>query len=212
MSTRPISQLANDLAAAREAVEKILMDLAIEITITAKAIAERLIVEKGIGYTYSTVLYPAFYLVGKELNGRGTQFLHDKMFPPSLDVQERRKAKDKTKAKLAGKPAPTIDPYAAYTNWGEFREAQGLQNKFVDWHYSNKMFQAMAPIDPKRDGDIFRAPLGATNREAQDKMNWNYERYGDFIGKALTQDDLKFLSEFATDKVLTTLKSIGLIA
>lgn len=71
------------------------------------------------------------------------------------------------------------------TNWAEFRRAQGLQTNFVDLSYTARMWMGMRPNPvEERDGRFF-CTMGHNDREGKDKMNWNFARYGDFIGKAL---------------------------
>ncbi len=188
----------------REAVENKLPDIAITLTLSAKAIAERNIKEKGFGAKYSETKVPAWFLHGKELNARGTKFLEDHGVNPQTGAQGEGKKK---RRKKKGDPDPgTFD---RFTNWGEFRGAQGLQNMFVDLSYSNKMFANMQPVRIEQQGHIYRAPLGATNVEAQDKMNWNRDRYGDFIGKALSDQDRNTLTDVVVNEVVTILDQLA---
>lgn len=185
-----IEELKRKFQEIRDAIRAELPVIATTLTVSAKALAERRIVEKGFGAKYSQVDLPSWFLRGKELNQKGTAYLNE------LDkVQELDAAGEPKKGK--GK-----------TNWGKFRQAQGLQAGYVDLHYSNKMFANMQPLKAEMIDDVVRAPLGATNKEAQDKMNWNRDRYGDFIGKAMTSEDFNLLGEIVMDEVLKVLERL----
>lgn len=179
---------------------KRLPDIAIILTLSAKALSERNIKDKGFGAMYSQNKYPAFFLHGKELNGKGLKFLQDR----GVDATGKQ-GKGKKKRRKRGE---TGDPgvYDTLTNWGEFRAAQGLQVAHVDVSYSNKMWANMAPLEPVVTGNKVIAPLGATNREAQDKMNYNRDRYGDFIGKSLSKNDMLILRETVNREILNVLQ------
>jgi hypothetical protein len=191
-----ISDFKNDLIKMREAITAALPNIAEGLALTAKALAERRMKEQGFGVLYSQRQVPAWFLHGKELNQRGTKFLEDHGVNPHTGEQGEGKKK---RRKKKGDPDP--GHFDTTTNWGEFRQAQGLQAKFVDLSYSNKMWANMAPVKTETDGEIIKALLGATNREAQNKMNWNFERYGDFIRRTLNEDDGKILSEFVINEI-----------
>lgn len=165
------------MKAVRDALPEAISEAAVSVSLTAKAVAERTIKEKGFGKTYSQEEYPVWFLAGKELNKKGTYFIES--------VKEEADRMD-------------IDPTA---NWEQFRGAQGLQTGFVDLSYSNKMWAGMFPGDVKVDGTRYIAPLGHNNREGQAKMNYNYERYGDFIGSTLTGENLDLLYTVASDEI-----------
>lgn len=197
-----ISEFKNRLARIREAVEAKLPDIAETMAITAKALAERRMKSEGFGVLYSSKKVPAWFLHGKELNQRGTKFLQDRGVHAITGDQGAPKKK---RRKKKGDPDPgNFDPF---TNWGEFRQAQGLQAAFVDLSYSNKMWANMGPVRVET-GEIVRALLGATNREAQNKMNWNFARYGDFIRKSLTAEDGKLLGEVAINELTVVIQGV----
>ncbi len=173
-----------------EEIKTKLPDIAIILVVTAKALAERHIKDKGFEYVYSENKIPAWFLRGKELNQKGTNFLENHGVNVDGTTGEGKKKRRKKK----GDPDP--GSFETVTNWKEFRAAQGLQTQFVDLSYSNKMFANMGPVKTEEsNGGIVVAFLGATNREAQDKMNFNFARYGDFIGKALTEEDRRLITE-----------------
>lgn len=172
-----LQKLREDLRAMETRVREALPDIAIIITLSAKAISERHIKDQGFGVMYSTSKVPAWFLKGKERNAVGEKFIESKI--------------------KAGEE----------TNWQELRAAQGLQTGFVDLSYENEMWRNMQPAPPEVNGDVVTAPLAATNREAQNKMNWNRDRYGDFIGKSLTQEDYKNLGDIVITELLNVMKN-----
>lgn len=91
------------------------------------------------------------------------------------------------------------------TNWGEFRKAQGRQNGHVDLNYSTRMWKGMRPDEVQQIDNIFICYMGHNDNEGRDKMNWNFDRYGDFIGKALNgQEDILF--EIAEENIIKLLE------
>jgi hypothetical protein len=152
-------------------------DIATSVSLTAKAIAERTIKESGFGAEYSTKNVPTAWLYGQVLNASGTSFL-----------QQRDQESDEL----------GLEGEASYK---ELRAAQGLQVAHVDLTYSGEMWRGMLPAEPEIHGGIAIAPLGHTNRDGQDKMNWNFERYGDFIGETLTGDNFDTLKTVAAEEV-----------
>lgn len=197
-----INALKEKLKQIEEAVLQKAPEIAITLTLSAKALAERNIKDKGFGYKYSQNKIPAWFLHGKELNQKGTKFLQDRGVDAGTGAQGEPKKKRRKKGETA-EPGQ----FDKTTNWAEFRSAQGLQNAFVDLSYSNKMFANMQPIRVEQKGDLYLAPLGATNTEAQDKMNWNRDRYGDFIGKALTEEDRNTLTDVVVGEVVAIIDS-----
>jgi hypothetical protein len=195
-----LNDLRKRLQQIREAVAAKLPEIAVTVSISAKALAERNIKDKGFGYTYSTVQIPAWFLHGKELNGAGTTFLKNH----GVNEQTGQQGPGKKKRRKKGE-AGEAQHFDRTTNWGEFRGAQGLQNKFVDLSYSNKMWANMQPVSIEQQDHIIRAPLGATNTEAQDKMNWNRERYGDFVGKAIGDAERGILTDVVVQEVVNVL-------
>jgi hypothetical protein len=187
-----------------EAIKAKLPEVAEVLAISAKGMAERNIKENGFGKIYSAARYPAWFLHGKELNQKGTKFLADRgVTGPGQQGETKKPRKKKGET---GDPAP----FDKLTNWGEFRAAQGLQNAFVDLSYSNKMWANMQPVYVDTQGLVVRAYLGATNREAQEKMNYNRERYGDFIREALTEENGRVLIEVVQNELLNILEQIKL--
>lgn len=187
------------LQTASEEVKKRLPEIATVLALSAKALAERRIKDKGFSEVYSQNQVPAWFLHGKELNQKGVKFLENHGVGADGKQGEGKKKRRKKK----GDPDP--GSYDKTTNWGEFRAAQGLQNSFVDLSYSNKMWANMAPVSVEERGHVVRALLGATNTEAQNKMNWNRERYGDFIQKGLVEEDRETLTAVVANELIKVL-------
>lgn len=190
-----IQEFKNLMEQMREAMRKKLPDIAATMSISAKAIAERKIKNAGFGRTYSTTQVPAFLFAGKELNAQGTKWLENHGVTSDGKQGEGKKKRRKKKSD------PDPGSYDKTTNWGEFRGAQGLQNQFVDLSYSNKMWANIQPVRVEQKGDLYLAPLGGTNTEAVNKMNWNRDRYGDFIGKMIEEPERDALGNLVIREV-----------
>ena len=172
-----ISALIAKLEEFRDMLPTVLPDVATSVSMAGKALAERVIKEKGFGKTYSTTKVPAWFMDGKELNGKGLTYLSN--------LKEK-----------------ATDEEPAETNWGEFRAAQGLQTDHVDLSYTNKMWAGMFPQEVQVNLFEYVAPLGNNTTEGQNKMNWNYERFGDYIGKVLTGDNRDIMYDVAYDELV----------
>lgn len=151
------------------------------VALSAKALAERRIRETGFGAVYSTKKIPAWFLKDKELNQAGAAFIQDKI-------------------KYDEENTHVVDGFTVYasdygTNWKEFREAQGLPTDHVDFGYTNKTWQSIAPGPVTQSNGIYTCHLVATNKEAQQKLDWGFARYGDIISKGLNDDDRKILKD-----------------
>lgn len=187
--------LINALKDVRDVLPQVLGDVATSMSLTAKALAERKIKDIGFNQVYSTATVPAYFMTGfkgkngktytaKHINNRGRDYV---------------KAVESDQAKMNRQMKTN---YRARISWKEFREAQGLPSSHVDLTYSGKMWAGMFPQEVERIDWEFTAPLGGSNKEAQDKMNWNYERYGDFIGEVLTGDVLDKIYEIGISEMI----------
>lgn len=178
---KDIQELINQLKRLRDELPTVLPAIATSMSLTAKAIAERTIKDKGFGDEYSLSQLPIWFLKGKQINNKGVKYIE----------------KIEKEARKSGEPATG--------NWREFREAQGLQTKHVDLTYSGKMWAGMFPQDVIVEGYKYIAPLGNNTIEGQEKMNWNFERYGDFIGATLTGDNLDAVYKVGIDELIRLL-------
>lgn len=195
-----VQELKDMLKRMEEAIRQKLPDIAVGVSLSAKAISERAIKDAGFGKTYSQNKIPAFLLWGKELNASGTTFLVNHGVKADGTQGEAKKKRRKKK----GDPDP--GSFNTMTNWAEFRDAQGLQNQFVDLSYSNQMWSNMQPVGVVQKGDLYLAPLGATNTEAQNKMNWNFKRYGDFVGVMIKEQQREALIQYVIGEAETVIR------
>lgn len=168
-----LRDLINNLKEIEQALPEVLKQSATVMAHDAKALAERIIKDKGFGAVYSSTEVPSIWFYEKTLNASGKTYLDN------------------------------LDDGA--TSWGDFRQAQGLQNRFVDLSYTTRMWTGMRPDDVIEKDGIYICWMGHNDNEGRDKMNWNFERYGDFLGKALEgQEDI--LSEVASENVYNLLE------
>lgn len=183
-----ISALIAILKQFRDELPQVLPAVATSVSMTGKALAERAIKDKGFGKEYSTVEVPAFWFYGKWINNQGRDFLYSN----KGDAGTRKNIEDITEEDLI----------QGTTTWGKFRNAQGLQDKFVDLTYSGKMWAGMFPQEVEINLFQYTAPLGNNTVEGQNKMNWNYARYGDFIGSVLVGDNYDLMAQVGYDEFI----------
>lgn len=177
-----VSELKKSLERLRELIKENLPRIATLVTLTAKALAERRIKDKGFGEVYSANPIPVWFFEGKDLRASGRKYIQDKQ-----------------------------DKGDGLGTWKEFRQAQGLQTEHVDLTYSGFMWAGMMPDEPTEENGIVFAILSGSTKEVQEKMNWNRDRYGDFIGRALTPDDFDILKQVIIDEILPLVEESGLI-
>jgi hypothetical protein len=134
---------------------------------------------KGIeGASYSKRKMPLNWFDGKELNQAGTKYLDDR------------------KAAHEG------------ANWGDFREAQGLQKAFVDVTYSGRMLGSWVVLKVTPDGrGRFVARTGSSDQEGDAKMYFQVERYGDDTFDTTPAEQAE-VDEIAQDDCLAVLRSV----
>lgn len=143
---------------------------------TAKALAQLTIEKEAILGRYSAGVVPAFWLEGKELNTRGTSFL--------------------------AKVMKSKEPSDRVANWSQLRAAQGLQTDHVDLTYSGEMWRGLLPQPYRVDGTLYVSDLAHNNKAGQDKLNWNRQRYGNFVMKALnTGDNQEAIKEVLNEEI-----------
>ncbi len=176
-----INDLKKKFQEVREAIYKELPDVVLLLTVTAKSIAEKKLRQQGMGAKYSETTYPAFFLEGKEKSGAGKKYI-EKAIEDDVEV-----------------------------NWKGLRQAEGLPTDFVNLSFTNKMWAGMGPQTPYWKDGVVYSPLGGNTIEVVNKMNWNYDRYGDFLGKQLGKDEIAVLQVVAKNKVIKILKLKGLI-
>ncbi len=124
---------------------------------SARALIERRIKTEGIGSYSTKKSAPAFYFYGKG-NNKG---------------KEKDFIKEKSKK---------IDGESQYTNWAEFRESQGLQSGHVDVTFSGRTWNNLKVTNVDKVGQLrFVARLSNDQELEAKKMEWNTERYGEFL-------------------------------
>ena len=194
MANKDLQELIIALKGVRDALPEALASTATSMSLTAKALAERTIKDKGFGENYSAAQMPAYFFKG--FTGKGGTYLPkylNKRGLAYIEKIEKQQAKENRQNKTN---------YRARISWAELRKAQGLQTAHVDLTYSGKMWAGMFPQDVVVEGYKYIAPLGANNKQAQDEMNYNFERYGDFIGATLTGDNLDMLYNVGIDELV----------
>lgn len=174
-----IEELRERIKTVRQQVFDKLPELAVQNTILAKNLIERNIRDVGFGAEYSNEAIPAFFFKGKDLNNQGVKFIDDKI--------------------------------AANENmtWAELRKAQGLPTDHVNLSYTNQMWAGMEPMPPVYKDGIIISNLGGNKPDVVDKMNWNKARYGDFLGKVLTQKEIEILTQVLIEELGVILKNNG---
>lgn len=172
-----LQELKDKLLKIQQEMPGVLLQVATSVSLTGKALAERTIKEKGFNEQYSKGKIPIWFLEGKELNAGGLAYM-----------EKQKKGKGKKKEGSG--------------NWGEFRAAQGLQTNFVDLTYTGKMWAGMFPREAYQSGTQYLAPLAHNNKEGQNEMNWNRDRYGDFVGKVLTGTNRDAMAEVAIEEFI----------
>ena len=169
---KDFKDLIHIFEAVRDALDEVLPQAATSVSLAAKGLAQKTIQERGFGETYSTNEIPIWFMTGRGKSKRGEAFL------------EAEKKKGRTTA--------------AYY---EFRQAEGLQTKFVDLTFSGEMWRGMFPREVEVQGNYYIAPLGCNTKAGQDKLNWQYERYGNFFADVLKGDNLKKMYQVANDEI-----------
>lgn len=169
-----LKELIENLKAIEQELPEVLRQSATIMAHDGKALAERLIKDKGFGAIYKTYSLPAWYYEGKEINRKGWDYIQD-MYD-----------KDEGFA------------------WKDLRKAEGLQINFVDLSHTARMWTGMRPDAVKEEGGKYFCMMGHNDNEGKKKMNWNFERYGDFIGIALAGQE-EVLKEVAVDNILLLL-------
>lgn len=181
------TDLLDRIKKARQEILQVLPDIATRNTVVAKALIERAIREKGFGAMYSNNKLPTWFFDGKEKSNAGKSFI------------AAQKKKDAT----------ADEGEEVGMTWEDLRRAEGLQTDHVDLGFTNKMWAGMGPQQPFYNGKTIVVPLGGNTREVVDKMNWNRDRYGDYLGKMLGAKEIEILSGVALDEIGLILKNNG---
>ena len=176
---KDFSLLIKAFEEARDALDAVLPDVATSVSLAAKGFSQRTIMERGFGETYSSGEIPIYFLTG--FTGKNGITYHPK-----------------TKSKRGDKFLEGKKKHGENTvSYSELRQAEGLQINFVDLTFSGEMWRNMFPREVIVEGNYYIAPLGCNTKDGQNKLNWNYERYGNFFAKVLTGDNLKLMYDGA---------------
>jgi hypothetical protein len=165
-----LKQLIENIKAIEQELPNVMRQAAEIMANDGKALAERTIKDKGFGALYNSYELPPWYYEGKELNQIGAKF-----------ISEKNEADE---------------GFA----WRDLRKEQGLQIDFVDLSYTARMWNGMRPDAVKEEDGKFFCVMGHNDKEGRNKMNWNFERYGDFIGIALEGQE-ELLQQVAFDHI-----------
>ena len=176
---KDFSLLIKAFEEARDALDAVLPDVATSVSLAAKGFSQRTIMERGFGETYSSGEIPIYFLTG---------------FTGKNGITYNPKTKSKRGDKfLEGKKKQGENT----VSYSDLRQAEGLQINFVDLTFSGEMWRNMFPREVIVEGNYYIAPLGCNTKDGQNKLNWNYERYGNFFAKVLTGDNLKLMYDVA---------------
>lgn len=132
---------------------------------------------EGIGQ-YSTKKIPAFFLYGKQLNPAGTAFLRSKGVRQPGD-QLRGTGSNPLLGK--GKRGKGLTTAERLTNWGEFRQAQGLQTAFVDATYSTKTLNQLGIIEKVKAGLVYTVKVSGNTPYSYKVFGYLGKRYPNFF-------------------------------
>lgn len=182
-----LNDLIQQIQNIRQQLQQALPDIALANTVIAKALVERKIRNIGFGVKYSNNRVPAWFFLGKELNGTGKAFLAAKIKKDELETHTQDGVK-----------------YYGEENgitWAQFRQAQGLPVDHVNLSYTNKMWAGIGPQQPYFENGVIICPLGGNTVEVVNKLNWNRDRYGDFFGKVLGKDEVQILTVAVVERV-----------
>lgn len=182
-----IDDIRRQLQRVKQELNEKLPDFALINTITAKALIERNIREFGFGAHYSGNKLPTWFFDGRAKSKAGEAF---------IKAQEKRDAA----AKEGDDTGMT---------WADLRRAEGLPVDHVDLGFTNKMWAGLGPQRPYYEGGRLHCPLGGSTKEVVDKLNWNRDRYGDFLGKVLTKKEIDILREVLTDEIAKVFENNG---
>lgn len=164
-----------------EALDTALKNISETAALDAIALIITRVQTEGIGQKYSANKVPAYlFLLGGGLN------LDTKQTRTFVEGVVKRKDKEQR-----------------FTNWAEIREAHGNQSNFVDLTFTGDMFRRTQIIDSKKIGEYWVTTIGGLDKETENKLRWNAQRYGDFF--VLTKDEQDLIEESIKSQVTQVL-------
>jgi len=157
-----IDQFIQKLERMEQQITESLVEISEEAALNTKALVIKRIQEDGIG-SYSTKKIPAYLMMEDKATVR-------------LD-----KTKSNAGINFIKKKAAEKDPKDRLLNWADIRDAEGLQTDHVDLTFTGEMFRNLHIIGTNVQSGRVTTILGGTHREAQQKLEWNVARYGNFL-------------------------------
>jgi len=135
------------------------------------------------GQRYSSNPVPVFFFAKKAFNAGGRDY-----------VKQQQKKKGK------GKGLGT---------WAGFRASLGLPTGTVNLTFTGRMFRSLTTIYTGFSGNVYTASIVAADRESAQVVQYNIERYGNFI--ALTPAEAADAAEATNREVRRILQVYSLL-
>jgi hypothetical protein len=190
-----ISELLRQIRQAKADLKNALPELATLNAINGKSLAERKIREVGFGAKYSGNRVPAWYFIGEHKSKAGEAYIL------------KKQAYDEKNAKMVdGEKVYAED---AGVTWAELRQAEGLQTDHVDLGFTNKMWAGLVPEAPYYEGGKIVCQLAGNTVEVINKLSWNFQHYGDFFSKVLTEKEIEIMSAALAEEIKLILINNG---
>jgi hypothetical protein len=95
--------------------------------------------------------------------------------------------------------------FASYKDW---REINNRPTAVKNFSFTNEMWNGIEPIVVATDADSTSYVFGSRNADAQNKIDWNKRRDGDFLKQS--PDERAMLARFNEQRVLKTLRKYDL--
>lgn len=190
-----ISELLTHIRQAKADLKNALPELATMNALNGKALAERKIREVGFGAKYSNNRVPAWYFIGEHKSKAGEDYIL------------KKQAYDEKNAKIVDGEKVYADD--AGVTWAELRQAEGLQSDHVDLGFTNKMWAGLLPEAPYYEGGKIVCQLAGATVEVINKLSWNFQHYGDFFSKVLTETEINIMALALAEKVKEILINNG---
>jgi hypothetical protein len=84
-----------------------------------------------------------------------------------------------------------------------FKAALGLKSDVVTLTFTGRMFRSLTTLPGSNTGTIYTARVVAADQESADKVQWNIDRYGDFLQPdAAEVAEVQALGQAEVDKIL----------
>jgi hypothetical protein len=93
-------------------------------------------------------------------------------------------------------------------SYKKIRNKKGLQTKHVDLTNSGQMWRATRVVKSEQVGKRYEVSVAGGDSTAQNKLNYNSERYGDVL-RTSNEEELK-MSQVIDDRLSELIKEVGL--